>query len=104
VPNLAFVVGYTNSSWTLKADLTSSYMCRLLNQMARSGSKSVTPRVKQAVAEQPLLDFDAGYVLRSREQFPKQGDRLPWKVYQNYIQDFFSLGFGSLKDDELEFR
>jgi cation diffusion facilitator CzcD-associated flavoprotein CzcO len=104
IPNLAFVVGYTNSSWTLKADLTSSYMCRLLNHMARNGRKSVTPRVKEAVSEQPLLDFDAGYVLRSREQFPKQGDRFPWRVYQNYIQDFFSLGFGSLKDDELEFR
>ncbi len=104
VPNLAFVVGYTNSSWTLKADLTSSYMCRLLNHMARSGCKSVTPRVNERLGEQPLLDFDAGYVLRSREQFPKQGDRFPWKVYQNYIQDFFSLGFGSLKDDELEFR
>lgn len=104
IPNLAFVVGYTNSSWTLKADLTSSYMCRLLNHMARNGRKSVTPRVKEAVSEQPLLDFDAGYVLRSRQQFPKQGDRFPWRVYQNYIQDFFSLGFGSLKDDELEFR
>jgi cation diffusion facilitator CzcD-associated flavoprotein CzcO len=104
IPNLAFVVGYTNSSWTLKADLTSSYMCRLLNQMARSGCKSVTPRVKASISEQPLLDFDAGYVLRSRQQFPKQGNRFPWRVYQNYIQDFFSLGFGSLKDDELEFR
>jgi monooxygenase len=50
------------------------------------------------------LDFEAGYVLRSREQFPKQGNRFPWKVYQNYIQDFFSLGYGSLEDDELEFR
>jgi cation diffusion facilitator CzcD-associated flavoprotein CzcO len=104
IPNLAFVVGYTNSSWTLKADLTSKYMCRLLNQMSGSGYTSVTPRVKAAVGEQPLLDFEAGYVLRSREQFPKQGDRFPWKVYQNYIRDFFSLGFSSLKDDELEFR
>jgi cation diffusion facilitator CzcD-associated flavoprotein CzcO len=104
IPNLAFVVGYTNSSWTLKADLTSSYVCRLLNHMARSGCKSVTPRVKASISEQPLLDFDAGYVLRSRAQFPKQGNRFPWRVYQNYIQDFFSLGFGSLKDDELEFR
>jgi monooxygenase len=76
----------------------------LRSQPARSGCNSVTPRLKGAVGEQPLLDFDAGYVLRSREQFPKQGDRFPWKVYQNYIRDFFSLGFSSLKDDELEFR
>jgi monooxygenase len=104
IPNLAFIVGYTNSSWTLKADLTSNYVCRLLNEMLSSGCKSVTPRVKDAIGESPLLDFEAGYVLRSREQFPKQGDRLPWKVYQNYIRDFFSLGYSSLKDDELEFR
>lgn len=103
IPNLAFVVGYTNSSWTLKADLTSNYMCRLLNQMLSSNCDSVTPRVKKPVGEEPLLDFEAGYVLRSREQFPKQGDRFPWKVYQNYIRDFFSLGYGSLKDEELEF-
>jgi cation diffusion facilitator CzcD-associated flavoprotein CzcO len=104
IPNLAFVVGYTNSSWTLKADLTNNYVCRLLNKMAHSGYNSVTPRIKGAMADEPLLDFEAGYVLRSREQFPKQGDRLPWKVYQNYIRDFFSLGFSSLKDEELEFR
>jgi cation diffusion facilitator CzcD-associated flavoprotein CzcO len=104
IPNLAFVVGYTNSSWTLKADLSSNYMCRLLNEMSRNSYKSVTPRVNDTIGEEPLLDFEAGYVLRSREQFPKQGDRFPWKVYQNYIRDFFSLGYGSLKDNELEFR
>ena len=104
IPNLGFVVGYTNSSWTLKADLSSHYMCRLLNQMQRSGRTSATPRVNGAVGEEPLLDFDAGYVLRSREQFPKQGNRFPWKVYQNYLRDFFSLGYSSLQDDELEFR
>ncbi|MCX2982931.1 NAD(P)/FAD-dependent oxidoreductase [Halieaceae bacterium IMCC14734] len=104
IPNLGFVVGYTNSSWTLKADLTSNYMCRLLNRMQRTGYESVTPRVKAGIVDTPLMDFEAGYVLRSREQFPKQGDRFPWRVYQDYIRDFFSLGYGSLKDDELEFR
>ena len=104
LPNMAFTVGYTNSSWTLKADLTGKYLCRLLNKMSRHGYSSVTPRLRGEISEIPLLDFDAGYVLRAREQFPKQGNRLPWKNYQNYIKDFIGLRFGSLKHDELEFR
>lgn len=104
VPNMAFTVGYTNSSWTLKTDLTSNYVCRLLKKMARGGFTSVTPRMKGSVEEMPLLDFDAGYVLRAREQFPKQGNRLPWKNYQDYIRDFIGLRLRSLRDKELEFR
>ena len=104
VPNMAFTVGYTNSSWTLKTDLTSNYVCRLLKKMARGGFASVTPRMKGSVEEMPLLDFDAGYVLRAREQFPKQGNRLPWKNYQDYIRDFIGLRLRSLRDKELEFR
>lgn len=104
LPNMAFTVGYTNSSWTLKADLTAKYVSRLLNKMARRGYTSVTPRLKGEVEEVPLLDFDAGYVLRSRESFPKQGNRLPWKNYQNYIRDFIGLSLGRQNDDELEFR
>ncbi len=104
LPNMAFTVGYTNSSWTLKADLTASYVCRLLNKMATGGYSTVTPRLIGTVEEEPLLDFDAGYVLRAREQFPKQGNRLPWKNYQNYIKDFITLRLGGLKDKELEFR
>jgi monooxygenase len=103
MPNMAFTVGYTNSSWTLKADLTGNYICRILNKMARGGYTTVTPRMKGEIDEVPLLDFDAGYVLRAREQFPKQGNRLPWKNYQDYIRDFVSLRLGSMRDDELEF-
>ena len=104
LPNMAFTVGYTNSSWTLKADLTGQYVSRLLNKMARHSYTAVTPRLTGEVEEMPLLDFDAGYVLRSRESFPKQGNRLPWKNYQNYIRDFFGLRLGRQNDDELEFR
>ena len=103
MPNMAFTVGYTNSSWTLKADLTGNYVCRVLNKMARGGYTTVTPHMKGEVDEVPLLDFDAGYVLRARDQFPKQGNRLPWKNYQDYIRDFVSLRLGSLRDKELEF-
>lgn len=104
MPNMAFTVGYTNSSWTLKTDLTGRYVCRLLNKMDRGNYSTVTPRMKGEVDEVPLLDFDAGYVLRARDQFPKNGNRLPWKNYQNYVRDFIGLRLGGLNDDELEFR
>ena len=104
LPNMAFTVGYTNSSWTLKVDLTANYVCRLLNHMKKHGYASVMPRLKGTVEQEPFLDFDAGYVLRSRNKFPKQGNRLPWKNYQNYIRDFISLRLGKLGDKELEFK
>ena len=104
VPNMAFTVGYTNSSWTLKTDLTGNYVCRLLKKMDRGNYSTATPRMNGTVDEVPLLDFDAGYVLRARAQFPKNGNRLPWKNYQNYIRDFVGLRLGRLNDDELEFR
>lgn len=104
VPNMAVTVGYTNSSWTLKADLTGNYVCRLLKEMDQHGYGTVTPKLKGDVSEIPLMDFDAGYVLRARDTFPKQGDRLPWKNYQNYIRDFIGLRLASLQDDELEFQ
>lgn len=104
LPNLAFTVGYTNSSWTLKTDLTGQYVCRLLNKMAKDGYSSVTPSMKGEIDEVPLLDFDAGYVLRAKDMMPKSGNRLPWKNYQNYVRDFIGLRLGRLNDDELEFH
>jgi monooxygenase len=104
VPNMAFTVGYTNSSWTLKADLTGKYVSRLLNKMSKGDYNSVTPHLMGDIEEVPLLDFDAGYVLRARDQFPKQGNRLPWQNYQNYIKDFIGLRLGRLNDKELKFR
>jgi cation diffusion facilitator CzcD-associated flavoprotein CzcO len=104
MPNMAFTVGYTNSSWTLKTELTSNYVCRLLKKMDRGNYATVTPNLKGDVEEVPMLDFDAGYVLRAREQMPKNGDRLPWKNYQNYIRDFMGLRLRRLNDPELEFR
>ena len=103
MPNMAFTVGYTNSSWTLKTDLTSNYVCRLLKKMDRGNYATVTPNLKGDVEEVPMLDFDAGYVLRARDQMPKNGDRLPWKNYQNYIRDFMGLRLGRVNDPELEF-
>ena len=104
VPNLAMSVGYTNSSWTLKTDLTAKYVCGLLKKMKRGGYSSVIPTLSGEMKEVPLLDFDAGYVLRARDIMPKNGDREPWKNYDSYTKDFVSLTLKPSKYSELEFH
>jgi cation diffusion facilitator CzcD-associated flavoprotein CzcO len=103
VPNLAFTVGYTNASWTLKADLTSEYVCRLLNHMEAHGYRRCVPEVDPSVTEQPLLDFTSGYVLRSLDQFPKQGSKEPWKLRQNYVFDIRTIRRGAIEDGSMRF-
>jgi cation diffusion facilitator CzcD-associated flavoprotein CzcO len=104
VPNLASAFGYTNASWTLKCDLTCEYVCRLLNQMARTGARQVTPRnADPGIERQPWLDFSSGYVQRAMEKFPKQGTKAPWKLHQNYALDLMSLRYAKLDDGVLEF-
>jgi monooxygenase len=104
VPNFAFTVGYTNASWTLKADLTSEYVCRLLAHMDEHGySKSVPEITDPTVTEAPLLDFTSGYVLRSIDQFPKQGSKEPWKLRQNYVFDLRSIRRGPIDDGAMQF-
>ncbi len=103
VPNLALTVGYTNASWTLKCDLTCEYVCRLLNHMGANGYDVCTPRRDPAVAELPFLDFSSGYILRTIDQFPKQGAEAPWRLYQNYALDILSLKRGAIEDGALEF-
>jgi len=103
VPNMAFTVGYTNASWTLKADLTSEYVCRLLNHMSAHGYRRCVPEVDPSVSEQPLLDFNSGYVLRSLDEFPKQGSKEPWKLRQNYLFDIGTIRRGPLDDGALRF-
>lgn len=103
VPNLGLVVGYTNASWTLKADLTSKYLCRLLGHMSRNGYDYCVPRPDGDIREDPFLDLNSGYVLRAVDQLPKQGDRAPWKLYQNYLLDLLNLKFGAIKDDAMTF-
>ncbi|HEX5752343.1 MAG TPA: NAD(P)/FAD-dependent oxidoreductase [Archangium sp.] len=103
VPNLAFTFGYTNASWTLKADLTSEYVCRLLNHMARHGMTTCMPRRDPSVEEIPLLDFSSGYVLRALDVMPKQGSKKPWRLYQNYALDLVMLRFGKVDDGTMVF-
>ncbi|MFN7134972.1 MAG: flavin-containing monooxygenase, partial [Myxococcales bacterium] len=87
VPNYAFTIGYTNSSWTLKADMTSNFVGRLLAYMAKNGYKQVVPTGDPTLERRPLLDFGAGYVERVRESLPRQGSEFPWTVKQNYVID-----------------
>jgi cation diffusion facilitator CzcD-associated flavoprotein CzcO len=103
VPNLALTVGYTNASWTLKCDLTCEYVCRLLNHMAAHGYDMCTARRDPTVRELPFIDFSSGYIQRTIDQFPKQGARAPWRLYQNYALDILSLKRGAIEDDALEF-
>jgi cation diffusion facilitator CzcD-associated flavoprotein CzcO len=104
VPNLAVTMGYTNASWTLKADLTAEYVCRLLNHLRAKGQRQCTPTL--ADPDMPLLpwsEFSSGYIQRSIHLFPKRGTRPPWMLRQNYIHDLFTLRHGSIEDGAMVF-
>ena len=103
VPNMAMVLGYTNASWTLKCDLTCAYVCRLLNHMDRHGYDICVPRRDPSVAERRFIDLTSGYVERALDSLPKQGDRPPWRLYQNYFRDILTLRLGALEDGAMEF-
>jgi cation diffusion facilitator CzcD-associated flavoprotein CzcO len=104
VPNLASVFGYTNASWTLKADLVCEYVCRLLNLMDRKGYRYCMPHNGDPALEaEPWVDFSSGYIQRALKQQPKQGSKRPWKLYQNYVLDLTSLRFGALRDQAMTF-
>ena len=105
VPNLAFAVGYTNASWTLKCDLTAEYVCRLLNHMDQHNYAMCTPRVNDPdVGEQPVIDFNSGYVLRALHTLPRQGLKTPWRLHQNYVRDLSMMRYGRVEDGTMEFR
>ncbi|MFZ5697228.1 MAG: flavin-containing monooxygenase [Pseudomonadota bacterium] len=104
LPNLAMVFGYTNASWTLKADITSEYVCRLIKHMDKLKMRQCTPRNNDpSVVESPFLDMRSGYIQRAVAKFPKQGSKAPWKLYQNYAIDLAALRFGPLDDGAMEF-
>ena len=104
VPNLASVFGYINASWTLKADLICTYVCRLLNRMDRKGARQVTPQSRGETAVAPFVEkFTPGYMQRALALWPKQGSTAPWRVYQNYIRDAISLKWSPVDNQSLEF-
>jgi cation diffusion facilitator CzcD-associated flavoprotein CzcO len=103
LPNAIMTFGYTNASWTLKADLTAVYACRLLNYMRQHGYRKVVPVRDASVAEQDYLSFTSGYVQRASSILPKQGSRAPWQVNQNYIKDIFLIKYARLNDGIMQF-
>ena len=104
VPNFAISFGYVNASWTLRADLTCEYVCRLINLMDKKGVKCCEPiEDKSAYGDDQLIDFTSGYFERGLNQMPKQGNKSPWKNYQNYLKDIFAVRLFSIKDSNLNF-
>ncbi|MFV0493772.1 flavin-containing monooxygenase [Mycobacterium sp.] len=104
IPNMVYTVGYTNASWTLKADLVSEYACRLLNYMDHKGFDAVAVEDPPAdVEERPFMDFTPGYVTRSLDELPKQGSRTPWRLNQNYLRDIRLIRRGRVADEGLRF-
>ena len=87
IPNFAVCIGYTNASWTLRADLTHRLVCRVLNHIVAPRPRRRRPKPRGELEERPLLDLSSGYIQRAIDQFPRQGDRGPWRVRQNYLID-----------------
>jgi cation diffusion facilitator CzcD-associated flavoprotein CzcO len=104
IPNMALAFGYTNASWTLKCDLVSEYVCRLLNHMDQINAKSCTPRLSDDTVEKlDFVDFSSGYFKRGLHMLPKQGSHGPWVVNQNYKKDIKSFRKSNLNEAELEY-
>jgi cation diffusion facilitator CzcD-associated flavoprotein CzcO len=96
VPNLFIAFGYTNASWTLRSDLTARSVCRLLNHMDRARAGRCVARAQADVEPRPIMDLTSGYVKRAEAMLPKQGDREPWRVPQNYVRDLIGMTFGRI--------
>ncbi len=105
VPNLVYTLGYTNSSWTLKADLVSQYLCRLLAHMDKHSYRSVVAvPTDPEMDRRPLFDFDAGYVTRAIDRMPSSGPRAPWRQSMNYYRDVVVLRHRPIDDGVLHFE
>ncbi|MEM6318720.1 MAG: NAD(P)/FAD-dependent oxidoreductase [Bacteroidota bacterium] len=104
VPNLSFAFGYTNASWTLKCDLSNSYVCRLINYMDEHDFKQCTAQQNDASLQlEDWLDFSSGYIKRKIHLLPKQGDKKPWKLKQNYLFDRMMIEYGKVDDGVMIF-
>ncbi len=103
IPNMVSIFGYTNASWTMRADLISRFGCRLMNHMDATGLDTVTPRAPEGLTARPFVDFEAGYIMRVVEQLPKQGDRDPWQNRQDYKFDKVALMKSAIENEGLVF-
>jgi monooxygenase len=104
VPNFSMVFGYTNSSWTLKADLVNAWVARVVDHMKKNNHKTVTPDSNPDVEKSPYVDLASGYIQRAMGAFPMKGDRNPWSVNQNYFKDIYLLRFKKITDKGLNFQ
>ena len=104
VPNLALAIGYTNASWTLKADLIAGYVTRLLNHLHNTGQDICVPHnVAAAAPSGKMLDLSSGYLARAADRLPKSGDTYPWQVYQSYVKDYRATKRSDIRDDVMRF-
>jgi monooxygenase len=104
VPNAAVTFGYTNASWTLKADLVSEFVCRVLNYMDAHGFDRVEPQHPgSAIKEEPFMDFSPGYFRRAMDELPRSGSEAPWRLKQNYLLDLRLIRHGRVDEESLKF-
>ncbi len=104
IPNFALAIGYTNASWTLKAELSCMYVCRLLNYMDRRKFRAAVPNfIEGTISEQPMVTLAAGYVQRALSDLPKQGTTHPWTLRNNFPRDSVALRFGKVDDGSIRF-
>ena len=104
VPNLAFAIGYTNASWTLKCDLTCDYVVRLLNHMHHDGLRQCAPDASNAAdSDATVFGLNSGYINRAADRLPRQGAAFPWQVKQSYVADYRAMKLKSIEDDEMVF-
>jgi cation diffusion facilitator CzcD-associated flavoprotein CzcO len=105
VPNFSAVFGYLNASWTLRADIVAEYVCRVLNHMQATGTHVATPALADpaTLTEENIFDFSSGYIQRSLHIMPKNADKLPWRLNQNYLQDRIDMKTGAIDDGVLTF-
>lgn len=106
VPNAAIIIGYTNASWTLKADIASEYVCRLLKHMDKKGYATVVPQDNEGdnrSDDTVMGGLSSGYIRRAIDQLPKQGKKRPWKIVQDYVRDVPVLRYSPIEDSSLQF-
>lgn len=104
VPNMIYTIGYTNNSWTLKADLVANYACRLINHMDNHHYARAMPvNTDPSISPRPFLDLAAGYVQRCLDELPKQGSKRPWRLSMNYLIDIIALRCGPVTDRAMTF-
>jgi len=105
LPNVGLIFGYTNASWTLKSDLTSEFVCRIINHLDKTHTQQCRAvNSDKRIGTIPFIDMNSGYIHRAANKMPQQGNKIPWRLYQNYLKDMFMLRLGSVKDGVLKFE